>query len=208
MAAEPAGAAGPKEDAFDQFPAPPNFYKLYEAGPGAGPAPPAPVQGVIHALGEAFDPDEQYVAPLPVSRMYQIQQDGSVDIRAELLRLNRGLLFMFLELLQVLVDQPSQYSGSLSEILGVLFNMAHLLNMARPLQARETLKHALRTQIAEKQAALAALRSQSAKVRQELLAVTQQLAAVGGDAAESAQRPAAQQQQQQQQQPAAAMNEG
>lgn len=56
MAAEPAGAAGPKEDAFDQFPAPPNFYKLYEAGPGAGPAPPAPVQGVIHALGEAFDP--------------------------------------------------------------------------------------------------------------------------------------------------------
>lgn len=63
----------------------------------------------------------------------------TTDIKAELLRLNRGLLFMFLELLQVLVDQPSQYSGSLSEILGVLFNMAHLLNMARPLQVRTLL---------------------------------------------------------------------
>jgi hypothetical protein len=41
---------------------------------------------------------------------------------------------MFLELLQVLVAQPSQYSSSLSEIMGSLFNMNHLLNMARPLQ--------------------------------------------------------------------------
>jgi hypothetical protein len=74
------------------------------------------------------------------------------------------------------------------------------------LQARETLKHALRSQIAEKQAALEELRAQSAKIKQELLAVTQQLAAVGGDAAESMQRPAAQQQGQQQH--AAAMEEG
>jgi hypothetical protein len=63
------------------------------------------------------------------------------------------------------------------------------------LQARETLKHALRAQIAEKQAALADLRQRSARIKQELLAVTQQLAAVGGDAAESVQQPAAQQQQ-------------
>jgi peptidoglycan hydrolase CwlO-like protein len=75
------------------------------------------------------------------------------------------------------------------------------------LQARETLKHALRSQIAEKQAALAALRAQSASIKREVLAVTHQLAAVGGDAAESMQRPAAQQLQQQQQH-AAAMEEG
>jgi hypothetical protein len=58
------------------------------------------------------------------------------DIKGELLRLNRGVLFMFLELLQVLVAQPSQYSSMLSEIMGTLFNMNHLLNMARPLQVR------------------------------------------------------------------------
>lgn len=75
------------------------------------------------------------------------------------------------------------------------------------LQARETLKHALRSQIAEKQTALADLRAQSAKIKQQLLAATQQLAAVGGDAAESAQRPAKQQQEQEQEH-AAAMEEG
>jgi hypothetical protein len=53
MAAEAAG--GPEKDVFSQFPAPPDFYKLYAAGPHAGPEPPAPVQGVIHALGEPFD---------------------------------------------------------------------------------------------------------------------------------------------------------
>jgi hypothetical protein len=61
----------------------------------------------------------------------------TADIKGELLRLNRGVLFMFLELLQVLVAQPSQYSSSLSEIMGSLFNMNHLINMARPLQVRQ-----------------------------------------------------------------------
>jgi hypothetical protein len=43
---------------------------------------------------------------------------------------------MFLELLQVLVEQPSQYSSMLSEIMGTMFNMNHLVNMARPLQVK------------------------------------------------------------------------
>ena len=42
-------------EAFSQFPAPPNFYHLYEAGPDAGPPPPLPIKGQIHALGEFFD---------------------------------------------------------------------------------------------------------------------------------------------------------
>lgn len=42
-------------EAFSQFPAPPGFYQLYEAGPDAGPPPPRPLTGQIHALGEAFD---------------------------------------------------------------------------------------------------------------------------------------------------------
>lgn len=42
-------------EAFSQFPAPPGFYRLYERGAEAGPPPPAPVKGQIHALGETFD---------------------------------------------------------------------------------------------------------------------------------------------------------
>jgi hypothetical protein len=59
------------------------------------------------------------------------------DIKQELLKLNKGLLFLFIELLEVLVKQPSAYAALLSELNITLNNMAHLLNMARPLQVRE-----------------------------------------------------------------------
>jgi hypothetical protein len=42
-------------EAFSQFPAPPGFYRLYEAGPDAGPPPPPPLKGHFLALGEVFD---------------------------------------------------------------------------------------------------------------------------------------------------------
>lgn len=53
------------------------------------------------------------------------------DIKAELLKLNKGLLFLFLELLSVLVQQPSTYSSALSPVLITLHNMMQLINMAR-----------------------------------------------------------------------------
>lgn len=56
------------------------------------------------------------------------------------------------------------------------------------LQAKETLKCILQTQIRDKQAALTALRSKAEQAKQAVLKLTQQLAAVGGDAAESTQR--------------------
>ena len=55
-------------------------------------------------------------------------------------------------------------------------------------QARETLKLALQTQIQQKQAALDQLRQQAGDARAKLLAITQKLAAVGSDAAESVPR--------------------
>jgi hypothetical protein len=57
-----------------------------------------------------------------------------------------------------------------------------------PAQARETLKLALQTQIQQKQAALDQLKQQAADAKAKLLAITQKLADVGGDVAESAPR--------------------
>jgi hypothetical protein len=54
------------------------------------------------------------------------------------------------------------------------------------MQARETLKLALQTQIQQKQAALDQLRQQAADTKAKLLAITRKLAAVGSDMAESA----------------------
>ncbi|KAF8069516.1 MED7B [Scenedesmus sp. PABB004] len=183
-AAADGGGAGGEPAAFSQLPAPPAFYKLYAAGPDAGPPPPAPVAGEIHALGEAFNTDEPFVPPLDVPRLYAVAPDGSIAIKAELLRLNQGLLLLFLELLAVLASQPSAAAAALSQIVVALHNMGHLINLARPLQAEETLKHALRSQIAEKQAALEGLRAEAGDARRRLLELSAQLAAVGGDAAD------------------------
>jgi MED7 protein len=56
------------------------------------------------------------------------------DIKAELLRLNQGLPFLFVELLTALIQQPSAHAAALSQVMVTLHNMAHLINMARPLQ--------------------------------------------------------------------------
>lgn len=53
------------------------------------------------------------------------------DIKAELIKLNKGLLFLFLELLTVLVQQPSGYSSALTPVMVTLHNMMHLINLAR-----------------------------------------------------------------------------
>eukprot|EP00775_Hariotina_reticulata_P010876 gene10876-11030_t len=161
------------------------------AGPDAGPPPPAPIKGELLALGESFNTDEPFYPPLEMKKLYSVQADGSVDIKQELLKLNKGVLFLFLELLEVLVNQPTAYAALISELNIALNNMAHLLNMARPLQAQQTLKYALQSQVQEKQAALTALRATTSQMRQRVLELTSQLAAVGGDAAESAARPAA-----------------
>jgi hypothetical protein len=60
----------------------------------------------------------------------------AADIKAELVKLNKGLLFLFLELVTVLVQQPSGYSSALSPVLITLHNMMHLINMARHHQVR------------------------------------------------------------------------
>lgn len=198
--AQPQQAQEP--EAFSQFPAPPGFYALYEAGPDAGPPPPQPIRGQIHALGEFFDTDAPFVPPLDVPQQYTVRPDYTVDIKAELVKFNKSLLFLFLELLSVLVQHPSAYSSALSPVLVTQHNMMHLINLARHHQARETLKLALQSQIQQKQAALDQLRSQAQDMRSKLLAITQKLAAVGGDVAESLPR------QQQSSAAAAAMEEG
>jgi hypothetical protein len=60
----------------------------------------------------------------------------TTDAKAELLRLNRALLVLFLELLSVLVEQPGGYAESVTKVIGALQNMQHLVNLQRPVQVR------------------------------------------------------------------------
>lgn len=109
-------------------------------------------------------------------------------MRAELLKLNGALFALFLELLSVLVEAPAHYPEALTRLLGALQNMQHLINAARPRQARDTLEFVLRRQVEQKRAALAALREEVAGIRAKLAAAAARLAAAGtgDDGAESA----------------------
>jgi len=58
-------------------------------------------------------------------------------------KFNKSLLFLFLELLSVLVQHPSAYSSALSPVLVTQHNMMHLINLARHHQVGVSLLAAL-----------------------------------------------------------------
>jgi hypothetical protein len=58
------------------------------------------------------------------------------EFKAELLKLNGALLFLYIDLLGVLTDAPEQYAAALTPVVQTLQNMQHLLNLLRPLQVR------------------------------------------------------------------------
>jgi hypothetical protein len=66
------------------------------------------------------------------------------DSKAELLKLNQALLVLFLELLSVLVEQPSAYAETLTRVIAALQNMQHLVNLRRPEQVRRSPARAAR----------------------------------------------------------------
>ena len=58
------------------------------------------------------------------------------DAKGELLKLNQALLVLFLELLSVLVEQPSAYAEAVTKVIAALQNMQYLVNALRPQQVR------------------------------------------------------------------------
>lgn len=57
------------------------------------------------------------------------------DFKAELHKLNKSLLFLYVELLRVLVEAPSARATATTSIIHALQNMMHLTNLLRPYQA-------------------------------------------------------------------------
>ncbi len=56
------------------------------------------------------------------------------DIKGELGRLNTELMFVFSELLRVMVENPASYPSPLNTLNQLFSNMQHLVNMLRPIQ--------------------------------------------------------------------------
>lgn len=172
------------EAAAAPYPNPPPFYKLYK-NPGTAPRPPPPVEGKFLVFGFEFDTAEPLVPSLPVQPLFQ-QTNGNVDFKAELSRLSCESVFLYLELLRALVENPTQYARALTALYQVLHNMQHLVNMMRPFQARATLEYALKLKVQEQKDALTKLRSGIEAADNMLLSLTQKIVDAVGDAAESA----------------------
>ena len=65
-----------------------------------------------------------------------------LDIKGELDRLHKELLFVYSEVLRVLVENPANYASPLTTLNHILGNMQHLINLMRPVQARSLGIHA------------------------------------------------------------------
>lgn len=59
---------------------------------------------------------------------------AAADVKQELLKLNKGLLFIYIDLLHILVHNPSQYADMVTVAITCLQNMQHLISRLRPEQ--------------------------------------------------------------------------
>ncbi|KAJ2378010.1 Mediator of RNA polymerase II transcription subunit 7, partial [Coemansia sp. RSA 2607] len=87
----------------------------------------------------------------------QLYPEGPIDRIAELKKLNHSLLFEFLDLVNVLIKDPSLYAARTERIREIFVNIHHLINEYRSHQAKESLKLMLRNQILSKRQTTASL---------------------------------------------------
>ncbi|KAJ2796077.1 Mediator of RNA polymerase II transcription subunit 7 [Coemansia guatemalensis] len=163
-----AGAAGQQLDAM--YPSPPDYYSLFTndniqrlSAAGGESAledselkfllpPPPPDSGAYTIFGRMWQVQDR-LPSLSEQNIPQLYPEGPIDRIAELKRLNRMAIFEFLDLIDVLVKDPSQYGARTERIRDVFVNIHHLINEYRQHQAKETLKLMLREQIASKRQA-------------------------------------------------------
>ncbi|KAJ2355798.1 Mediator of RNA polymerase II transcription subunit 7 [Coemansia erecta] len=108
--------------------------------------PPPPQSGTYTVFGRMWHVRDE-LPTLAEQNITQLYPDGQIDRVAELKRLNRSVIFEFLDLVDVLVKDPSQFAARTERIRDVFVNIHHLINEYREHQAKETLKLMIRQQI-------------------------------------------------------------
>lgn len=180
--------------ATSTFPPPPRFYRLYAPGnskhdagtngdavrvhEGAARRPPDPPKPPEGAEFESFGliyTLEDGLPPLRTDKVLFQVNEGRVDFKTELLRLNKALLYHFIDLIDTLATRPGDYTHALSDLEAVFQNTHYLLNAMRHFQARATLQHALQAQIDDHRQAIDDLRTTVQKHRSAVLRSLQSL---------------------------------
>jgi len=130
-----------------RMPPPPSYYQLYgDESEFVAPEPPVPLEGPYPMFGSFYN-TEDILPSLKSEGRTQLYPEHDINRIEELKKLNKSLLFKFLELLEYLIKNPSQYKSKVDDIELILVNMHHLLNSYRSHQARQTLISLMEQQI-------------------------------------------------------------
>eukprot|EP01112_Ceratiomyxa_fruticulosa_P008538 TRINITY_DN2215_c0_g1_i4.p1 TRINITY_DN2215_c0_g1~~TRINITY_DN2215_c0_g1_i4.p1 ORF type:complete len:251 (-),score=55.05 TRINITY_DN2215_c0_g1_i4:456-1208(-) len=164
-----------------KFPAPPPFYKLYESYKKDVPfeeqpnilPPPKPVLENYTTFGNNYTTQDA-LPSLEEQGRTRLYPEDFVPVE-ELKKLNRSILFTYLELLDVLINNPEHYKTKVEHLELLFVNMHHLMNGYRPHQARDTLIVMLEDQIQRRKQESQELESRLQKTRELLQTSVAQL---------------------------------
>ncbi|CAL5020561.1 unnamed protein product [Urochloa decumbens] len=142
--------------ASSAYPPPPPFYQLYMdyEQASSAPEPPLPIDGTYTIFGSERQINEVLPSLKSLGFRQLYPKDSNIDFKKELSIVNRELQLHILELVDILVERPSQYARRVEDISLIFQNLHHLLNSLRPHQARATLIHMLESQIHRRQQAI------------------------------------------------------
>ncbi|KAK9693100.1 Mediator of RNA polymerase II transcription subunit 7, variant 2 [Basidiobolus ranarum] len=90
---------------------------------------------------------EDVLPSLEEQNVQQLYPKENIDRVKELKKLNFSLVFSFLELVETLIRNPTQFTMNIDHIRLILINMHHIINEYRPHQAKETLILILQEQV-------------------------------------------------------------
>ncbi|KAJ2236633.1 Mediator of RNA polymerase II transcription subunit 7 [Coemansia sp. RSA 1722] len=170
------------------YPAPPEYFSLFTdenlarlANADADTAtedptlkylvpPPPPTEGTYTNFGRLWQVEDR-LPTLAEQKISQLYPDGPIDRIAELKKLNHLVLFEFLDLVDVLIKDPSLYAARTERVREIFVNIHHLINEYRSHQAKETLKLMLRQQIDAKRRTTAAILSRCEELEQRIVAL-------------------------------------
>ncbi|KAJ2638832.1 Mediator of RNA polymerase II transcription subunit 7 [Coemansia sp. RSA 1694] len=180
------------------YPAPPDYFALFtdanvarlastEASAALDDAelkflvpPEPPASGSYAGFGRLWQVHDR-LPTLEEQNIPQLYSEGPIDRITELKRLNHSILFEFLDLVEVLIKDPSQFSARTERIRDIFVNAHHLINEYRSHQAKETLKLMLQQQIEAKRTSSRATLEKCRELEVEVERLRQEAAAVEMD---------------------------
>ncbi|KAL0248796.1 hypothetical protein GEMRC1_004030 [Eukaryota sp. GEM-RC1] len=133
------------------YPPPPPFYQLYtEEHSLDPPEPPSDSGNTFISFDESFPLVKQ--AQNLSDQATQLFPSDLTDLKSELKKLNRSLLFNFMELLRVAIKFPSKYLPKVTEIETIIINFKFLLEHYRDIEFSNKLKLEIQQRIKDLEA--------------------------------------------------------